>query len=196
MKNIIKPNVPADTGKVDLSSMLDLVGTKLVVEVVEVVMVSSSGLDIGRSSAIKRTIGEVMLVSEKLKNDYAVGDMVCYPEFGGVEMFIDEKPYLILDEPELFFKYNGEVIEAVNNYLIIKQNDRITNTSGGVTFSKGSEKERTSGIVISSSKHNDPKLKTGAEVVFSKYSGFESSIKDKTYLVLVQEEILIILKQK
>ena len=99
-----------------------------------------------------------------------------------------------MESREIFFKFNEDTFQAVNGFMIVKQNESIKDIKG-LSLTKSSELSRTSGIIKSSSKFgNQEPISIGTEVVFSKYAGFESSIKGDNYLIIAREEILFYLK--
>jgi len=174
-----------------LKEYVKLVGDKILIEQDSPESVTNSGLKLPTDPNRNNTKGTVLLTNNNTDGDYSVGDIVCYVKHGGVEVDIRGKRYKVLQTDEVFFKYNDQVIEAKNNYAIIKQNDKVTKTKGNIKFSKGVEKERTSGVILSISPNNSMKLLEQDEVVFSKFSGFFVTIRGEQYLVMDYNEILL-----
>ena len=178
----------------ELSEVLSLIGAKLVVKEKVPKSTSRSGLESGKSSIKAESKGNVMLISDLLKELYEIGDEIYYPKFAGVEVTVHGTEYKILQENEIFFKKKDGQLIAMSDYIIVLKNNKKSASDSGILYSKSSSKERTSGEVISKSDKVTPKIEIGNQVVFSKHAGVELTVDEKQIVVIQEGEILVILK--
>jgi co-chaperonin GroES (HSP10) len=177
----------------DYSEVIKLISGKILVREESTDLVSESGLEIGKSGVVQKSIGSVIMSSSE---KYVKSDRVAYAKFGGVEVEISGKMFKVLQEDEMFFKIkeNGE-FEACNNWVIVSRNIKVKESEGGLLIAQSSQKERTSGVVISKSKDIDAEFGTGTEVVFSRHAGFDAEILEKHYVILNIDEIFMYITQ-
>ena len=92
-----------------MSLNLKPLGDRLVIEPKEREQTTASGLVLPESAKEKPQEGEVLAVGpgrrdedgDRIAMDVAVGDVVLYAKYGGTEIKIDGKKYLILKESDV-----------------------------------------------------------------------------------------------
>jgi chaperonin GroES len=154
-------------------------------------------------------IGEVLLASSdrqirsdgiimnKSKNSKTVkiNDTICFYKHSGIETKIGNDDFVVLDEDEILSilrEIDGKIsYHMTKDRVLVLENENKTEL-GGVILSESDSINRTSGIVISTSK-SVTEIKENDEVMFSRYSGVYVTIKNKQYKVLDKKEIFIIL---
>ena len=80
---------------------------RVVVKPLEAKEKSSGGIYIPDTAKEKLQEGDVVAVADDATDEVVVGDHVIYKEFGGKEVKIEGKDYVILTEDDLLAKYEA-----------------------------------------------------------------------------------------
>ncbi len=91
--------------------------------------------------------------------------------------------------------------KVVGNRVVVKQLDSVEKTASGILLPDTAKEKPFEGAVIAvgsgrvleDGKRETMEVKAGDKVIFSKYGGVEVKIGDAEYLVLRQDDILVIL---
>ena len=178
-----------------LKDKIELIHKKILIKEDSFDKVSENGLKF-LSKEEKKTIGSVVL-NNSITSNYPIGDRVVYPQFAGVNVEISGERYKVLETREIFFTFNDKSIEAKNGFIVVKPiNKNNTITSNGLKLVKDEEISNTNGLLISLSDETTINACVGDEVVFSRYSGFTLIIRDEPYIVLSEEEIFFLIKNR
>jgi co-chaperonin GroES (HSP10) len=170
----------------NLKEIIELVGKKILIKEDSFDEQTKNGLKFLKKDENK-TIGTVLLNNDA-SSDYIIGQKVVYPNFAGVKVEIDGNQYKTLETREVFFTYDNGVIEAKNNFVVIKPKVKTDNRRLKVV--KSQEESNTEGVITSVAKGVN--IREGVGAVFSRYSGFTIDVNGENHVVLSEEEIFFI----
>jgi len=86
-----------------------------------------------------------------------------------------------------------EGFEPLQNRILVQPDDVLTRTPGGLIIPDTHQEERPDqGLIIATSKETI-KRKVGERVLYGQHSGFEVSIKGKSYRLLREDDAYAIL---
>ena len=93
--------------------------------------------------------------------------------------------------------------KVIGNRVVIKQLDAEEKTASGIVLPDSAKEKPFEGEVIAvapgrvleNGDREDLQVKAGDRVIFSKFGGIEVKVDGETYLVLRQDDILIILEK-
>lgn len=93
--------------------------------------------------------------------------------------------------------------KVIGNRVVVKQLDAEEKTASGIVLPDSAKEKPFEGEVIAvgpgrvleNGEKEDLQVKSGDKVIFSKFGGTEVKIDGETYLVLRQDDILIILEK-
>ena len=93
--------------------------------------------------------------------------------------------------------------KVIGNRVVIKQLDAEEKTASGIVLPDSAKEKPFEGEVVAvgpgrvleNGDREDLQVKAGDRVIFSKFGGIEVKVDGETYLVLRQDDILIILEK-
>lgn len=93
--------------------------------------------------------------------------------------------------------------KVIGNRVVIKQLDAEEKTASGIVLPDSAKEKPFEGEVVAvgpgrvleNGDREDLQVKAGDKVIFSKFGGIEVKVDGETYLVLRQDDILIILEK-
>ena len=86
---------------------LNPINGRVVVKSLEPKEKTSGGIYVPDTAKEKLQEGEVVAIADDATDEVAVGDHVIYKEFGGKEVKMEGKDYIILTEDDLLAKYEA-----------------------------------------------------------------------------------------
>ena len=87
-------------------------------------------------------------------------------------------------------------LKTVLNKLIVEPKEAITKTASGIIIPDSAQEKPQQGVVIATGAGKSDEameVKVGDTVLYNKYAGSEVEVENKKYLIMSQNDILVIL---
>ncbi len=145
-----------------------------------------------RVKPLKGIVSKVGIGSEDMPMDIEVEDLVVFNKKGNVEIFIDEKPFLIVHNQNVIYKLNNNSMKAqpLSDRVFVRPSKVETTTEAGIIIPDVAIEKPSKGVVIVVGTKATEELKENDNVIFQVGAGIPMEIQGEQVLVIRESEII------